>query len=53
VANERIPTQTPPAFHNLYIVEPLAAGGLTSLFGTHPPVEKRIAALRAQAARVR
>jgi heat shock protein HtpX len=51
--NERIPTQTPPAFHNLYIVEPLAAGGVMSLFGTHPPIEKRIEALRAQAARMR
>ncbi len=51
--NERTPTQTPPAFHNLYIVEPMAAGGVTSLFGTHPPIEKRIEALRAQAAGMR
>jgi heat shock protein HtpX len=50
--NERVPTQTPPAFHGLYIVEPLSAGGVASLFGTHPPVEKRIAALRAQAERM-
>lgn len=48
--NERIPTDTNPAFHNMYIVEPLAlGGGLSGLFATHPPVEKRIAALRAQA----
>ena len=53
VANERVPTQTPPAFHNMYIVEPLAASGVASLFGTHPPVEKRVAALREQAARRR
>ncbi len=51
--NERIPTQTPPAFHSLYIVEPLAASRAASLFGTHPPIEKRIEALRAQAARMR
>jgi heat shock protein HtpX len=51
--NERIPTETPPAFHNLYIVEPLSASRMSSLFGTHPPIEKRIAALRAQAARMR
>jgi heat shock protein HtpX len=51
--NERVPTQTPPAFHNLYIIEPLAASGPMSLFGTHPPVEKRIAALREQAMRLR
>jgi len=53
-ANERIPTETPPAFHNLYIVEPLSAGqAMASLFSTHPPIEKRIAALREQAARMR
>jgi len=51
--NERIPTQTSPAFNNLYIVEPLAANGVASLFGTHPPIEKRIATLREQAARMR
>lgn len=51
--NERTPTQTPPAFHNLYIVEPLSGGGVASLFSTHPPVDKRIAALREQAARMR
>jgi len=51
--NERTPTQTPPAFHSLYIVEPMAAGGITSLFGTHPPIEKRIEALRSQAAGMR
>jgi heat shock protein HtpX len=51
--NERIPTQTSPAFHNLYIMEPLSAGGVTSLFATHPPTEKRVAALREQAARMR
>lgn len=48
--NERIPTDTPPAFHNMYIVEPLSGGGMASLFSTHPPVEKRVAALRAQSA---
>ena len=51
--NERTPTQTPPAFHSLYIVEPMAAGGITSLFGTHPPIEKRSEALRSQAAGMR
>lgn len=52
--NEHIPTDTNPAFHNLYIVEPMALrGGLSGLFATHPPVEQRIAALREQAARMR
>lgn len=48
-ANERIPTDTNAAFHNMYIVEPLSAGGVMSLFSTHPPVEERIAALEQQA----
>jgi heat shock protein HtpX len=52
-ANERIPTDTPPAFHSLYIAQPLSGGGLMSLFSTHPPIEKRIALLREQAGRVR
>jgi heat shock protein HtpX len=51
--NEHIPTETNPAFHNMYIVEPLTAGGVAELFSTHPPIEKRIAALREQAARMR
>jgi heat shock protein HtpX len=51
--NQRIPTNTNPAFHSLYIMEPLAAHGMASLFGTHPPTEERIAALREQAARMR
>lgn len=51
--NQRIPTDTNPAFHNLYIVEPMAAHGVASLFGTHPRTQDRIAALREQAARMR
>jgi heat shock protein HtpX len=48
--NERIPTDTNPAFHNMYIIAPLSARGASKLFGTHPPTEERIAALRRQAA---
>jgi heat shock protein HtpX len=51
--NERIPTETHPAFHNMYIVEPFTGGGVMSLFSTHPPIERRIAALREQAANLR
>ncbi len=47
--NERVPTNTNPAFHNLYIVEPLAAKGIGGLFGTHPPIEERVRRLREQA----
>ncbi len=47
--NRRVPTDTPPAFHNLYIAQPLSGQGLASLFSTHPPIEDRIARLEAQA----
>ena len=51
--NQRIPTTTNPAFHNMYIVEPLSATGWSSLGSSHPPVKERIAALRRQAANQR
>ncbi|GJM17848.1 MAG: protease HtpX [Phycisphaeraceae bacterium] len=50
--SKRIPLMQPnPAQNNLFIVEPLASnlrGGsaLVNMFSTHPPTEKRIAALR-------
>jgi heat shock protein HtpX len=50
-ANERIPTETNPAFHSLYIVQPLSAGAVASWFSTHPPIEERIALLHRQAMR--
>jgi Zn-dependent protease with chaperone function len=31
--------------NNLFIVEPFVGRTLTSLFASHPPVEKRVAAL--------
>lgn len=36
-----------PATAHLFIVNPLAGGGLLSLFSTHPPMEERIARLEA------
>ncbi|WP_305733455.1 zinc metalloprotease HtpX [Trichlorobacter ammonificans] len=36
-----------PATAHLFIVNPLTGGGLASLFSTHPPMEERIARLRA------
>jgi heat shock protein HtpX len=47
--NERIPTNTNPAFHSMYIAEPLSGGGVMGLFATHPPLEKRINLLLAMA----
>jgi heat shock protein HtpX len=45
--NKRIPMNVPPANASLFIVAPLSAGQMfSSLFSTHPPLEKRIAALR-------
>ncbi len=52
VGNERIPTDANPAYHSMFIVAPLSGGGLMSLLSTHPPVEKRIEALRRQAERI-
>jgi heat shock protein HtpX len=46
--NQRIPTTSvSPSTSALCIVKPLiGGGGLSSLFSTHPPLEKRIQALR-------
>ena len=47
---KRIPMQNPnPAMNNLFIIEPFMGQTLTSLFASHPPTEKRIAALMEQA----
>ena len=46
--NQRIPTTAiPPSTSALCIVKPrFGVGGLSSLFSTHPPLQKRIEALR-------
>jgi heat shock protein HtpX len=44
--SRRIPLDHPnPALNNLFIVEPLSGNSALALFSTHPPIEKRIAAL--------
>ncbi len=44
----QIPLRNPnPAMNNMFIVEPFAGGKtLMNLFASHPPTEKRIAALQ-------
>jgi heat shock protein HtpX len=44
---QQIPMQANPATENMFIVSPLTGGGLMSLFSTHPPIEERVARLRA------
>jgi heat shock protein HtpX len=43
---QALPMQVNPATSTLYIVNPLKAVGVASLFSTHPPLEERIARLR-------
>jgi heat shock protein HtpX len=46
MAGRKIPLKTNPASAHLFIVNPLSARGIASLFSTHPPVEDRIDRLR-------
>jgi heat shock protein HtpX len=46
-----IPEDVAPSKAHLYTVSPLAGGAFSSLFSTHPPIEKRIARLRELAGR--
>lgn len=48
----RVPTETNPSYNSLFIVAPLSGRGMASLFSTHPPTQKRIAALLEQAERM-
>jgi heat shock protein HtpX len=47
MASKQVPMEATPATAHLFIVNPLTSGGLATLFSTHPPVEERIARLRA------
>jgi len=47
MATRQVPMDATPATAHLFIVNPLTSGGLASLFSTHPPIEERIARLRA------
>jgi heat shock protein HtpX len=47
LGNQQMPMQVNPATENMFTVSPLTGGGLMNLFSTHPPIEERIARLRA------
>lgn len=46
-ANQALPMEANPATAHLFIVNPLSGGAVMRLFATHPPLEERIARLRA------
>lgn len=44
--SQQVPLDSPnPAQNNMFIVEPLTGGSIFNLFASHPPTEKRLAAL--------
>jgi heat shock protein HtpX len=49
MAQQVVPMQANPATAHLFIVNPLSGQSLMNLFSTHPPLEERIARLRAMA----
>lgn len=44
---QRVPMAASPATAHMFIVNPLAGTTLMNLFSTHPPIEERVARLRA------
>jgi heat shock protein HtpX len=46
-ASRQLPMAATPATAHLFIVNPLTGRGLATLFSTHPPIEERVARLRA------
>jgi heat shock protein HtpX len=49
---ENADAEAHPATAHMFIVNPLHAGGLASLFSTHPPMEQRVARLTEMAAQL-
>ena len=47
MTNQRMPMLVNPGTENIFIINPLTVGGMMSLFSTHPPIEERVARLRA------
>ena len=44
---QQVPMDASPATAHMFIVNPLTGSGLMNLFSTHPPLEERVALLRA------
>jgi heat shock protein HtpX len=44
-ASKRVPLEANPATAHMFIIKPFTGGGLSALFSSHPPTEKRISAL--------
>ena len=51
--SKRIPAPVNPAQAHLFVVNPLRAGGVATLFSTHPPTEERVRRLQEVAERIR
>ena len=47
IASQALPMQASPATAHLFIVNPLSGSAWLTLFSTHPPIEERMARLRA------
>jgi heat shock protein HtpX len=45
----RVPLDANPATAHMFIVKPFSGGGVLALFSTHPPTERRVAALLGRA----
>lgn len=45
-ASKAVPMDTNPATAHMFIVNPLSAKSIVSLFSTHPPIEERVRRLR-------
>ena len=44
-ASRQVPLDANPATAHMFIIKPFSAGGMMSLFSTHPPTEQRVQAL--------
>lgn len=42
---KRVPLDANPATAHMFIIKPFAGGGISALFSSHPPTDKRVAAL--------